>query len=75
MDKIKRILGVVWMLLGPATLIFLVYEAWQKIKANPVHDVYLPWMIIVIICIPIAMGMVLFGYFAWLGEYSREKIE
>jgi hypothetical protein len=73
MDKLKRILGIVWILLGPATLIFLVNEAWQKIQANPVHDVYLPWMIIVIICIPIAIGMVLFGYFALLGEYSGRK--
>ncbi|NUQ25771.1 MAG: hypothetical protein HUU34_17620 [Saprospiraceae bacterium] len=73
MDQLKRILGIVWMLLGPATLIFLINEAWQKIKANPVHDVYLPWMIIVIICIPIAIGMVLFGYFALLGEYSGRK--
>ncbi|MEX6689032.1 hypothetical protein QTN47_16105 [Danxiaibacter flavus] len=70
MNLLKRILGVVWMLIGPAAIAFLIYEAIQKISANPSQDVYLPWIIIITIFAPIAVGFVIFGYYSLNGEYE-----
>jgi ABC-type polysaccharide/polyol phosphate export permease len=71
MNTLKKILGVFWMALGPVTIAFLVYEAWRKIAANPVQDVYLPWVIIITIFTPIAIGLTIFGYYALKGEYDN----
>lgn len=70
MNLLKRILGIVWMLIGPAAIAFLIFEAAQKIKANPSQDVYLPWIIIITIFAPIAIGFVIFGYYSLKGEYE-----
>lgn len=70
MNAIKRILGLFWLLLGPLAIGFLIYEAWRKIAENPVQDVYLPWVIIIVIFTPIAAGLVIFGLYALKGEYD-----
>jgi fatty acid desaturase len=73
MDKVKRILGLMWMVLGPAIMTILVYSAFQNIGkgkgdiANP-----LPWAIIIFVFIPVAIGMTIFGWYAWKGEYDGE---
>jgi len=72
MNQIKRYLGIVWMLLGPSAILFLIYEAIQKIAAKPVQDVYLPWIIIITIFTPIAIGLVIFGWYAFRGEYDQQ---
>ncbi|WP_153800030.1 DUF6814 family protein [Foetidibacter luteolus] len=69
-NKIRRLLGLLWILTGPAAICFLIYEAAQKISANPVQDVYLPWVIIITIFTPIAIGFVIFGWYALKGEYD-----
>jgi len=71
MNNLKRMLGFLWMLIGPAAIIFLIYEAIKKIADNPVQDVYLPWIIIITIFTPIAIGFVIFGWYAVKGEYDR----
>jgi hypothetical protein len=71
MNSIKKILGFVWMLLGPAAVLFLLYEAYKRISEKPTQDVYLPWIIIIIIFTPIAIGLVIFGYYAMKGEYDE----
>ena len=71
MNNLKRILGFLWMLIGPAAIIFLIYEAIKKIAENPVQDVYLPWIIIITIFTPIAIGFVIFGWYAVKGEYDK----
>lgn len=70
MNKLKRILGIFWLLAGPAAIGLLIYEAWIKISHNPVQDVYLPWVIIITIFTPIAVGLMIFGYYALKGEYD-----
>ena len=73
MDQIKRILGLLWMALGPAIMVLLIYSAVQNIGkgkgdiANP-----LPWAIIIFVFIPVAIGMTIFGWYAWKGEYDGE---
>ena len=71
MNSIRKLLGFVWILLGPAAVLFLLYEAYNKISEKPTQDVYLPWIIIIIIFTPIAFGLVIFGYYAIKGEYDE----
>jgi ABC-type polysaccharide/polyol phosphate export permease len=70
MNAIKRLLGPFWMRLGPAAIVVLIYEAAKKIAEKPTQDVYLPWVIIITIFTPIAIGFVIFGYYAMKGEYD-----
>ncbi|BAV09299.1 hypothetical protein SAMN05421788_101739 [Filimonas lacunae] len=70
MNLVKRILGIFWLLAGPLAIFLLIWEAWRKIAANPVQDVYLPWIIIITIFTPIAVGLMIFGYYALKGEYD-----
>ena len=72
MNKLRRILGPVWIILGRAAVIFMVYEAIVKISEKPTQDVYLPWIIIITIFTPIAIGLEIFGYYSMIGEFDRE---
>ncbi|HXL56737.1 MAG TPA: hypothetical protein VN958_10795 [Chitinophagaceae bacterium] len=71
MNTVRRILGFVWILLGPAAVLFLLYEAYNRISEKPTQDVYLPWIIIITIFTPIAIGLIIFGYYAMKGEYDE----
>ena len=73
MNKLKRLLGPVWMLSGPAVIVMLSIEAAKKIAAKPVQEVYLPWVIIITIFTPIAIGLVIFGWYAFKGEYDKTE--
>jgi len=68
-------MGIIWIIAGPGAVIFLLYEAIRKISEKPTQDVYLPWIIIVTIFSPIAAGLVIFGIYAWKGEYSLDEEE
>ena len=70
-NGLKRLLGVVWMVLGIATGLYLVYfqavPLWQKGGNDLV-----PAIIYTFILAPfITVGMSLFGYFALRGEFDQ----
>jgi hypothetical protein len=74
MNSLKKILGFVWMILAPAIICFLVYEAYVKIgAAKPTEkaNVILQWAIILIIFTPISIGFFLFGKYASNNEYDQ----
>lgn len=73
MNAIKRILGLVWFLMGPAVLGFLVYEAIKKnaLPTSTSNDM-LQWGIIIGIFVPIAIGLMIFGYYSLKGAYDME---
>lgn len=71
MNTIKRYLGVLWMLLGPVAIIFLIYTALAEIAKNPVMDTKIQWGVFVVVFIPIAIGLMIFGYYAYRGEYDH----
>ena len=72
MNTVRKILGPLWILLGPAAVAFMAYEAYKKIAEKPTQDVYLPWIIIITIFTPIAIALVIFGIYALKGEYDRD---
>ncbi len=71
----KKILGLVWMILGPAALLFMVWQAWDKVSKAEAGiaqtNAALQWGIILLIFIPIVIGFVIFGKYALTGEYEK----
>lgn len=73
MNPVKRALGILWMALGPLFLFFLVKTGIEQISKNPTLDTSIQWGIFILIFIPIAIGLVIFGYYAYKGEYEAVK--
>lgn len=75
MNVLKKALGIVWILLGPASIIFMFMQAFEKVglAEEGVHktNTALQWGIILFIFIPISAGLVIFGYYALKGEYDQ----
>lgn len=71
MNQIKRIAGILWMILGPVAVFYLVKTALHEIQKKPVIDTKIQWGVFVIIFIPIAIGFVIFGWYAFKGEYNK----
>jgi hypothetical protein len=71
MNKLKRIFGIVWMLLGPLSIYYLIKTALSEISKKPVIDTKIQWGVFITIFIPIAFGLVIFGYYAFKGAYDH----
>ena len=73
MKHIKRIMGLVWMLIAPVGIFFLVKSAVHNISRGGTKDINqpVPWIIIISIFTPIAIGLMIFGYYALKGEYDK----
>ena len=74
MREVKKILGFVWMLMAPAIICFLMYEAYVKIgiaKPNEKANTILQWVIILTIFMPISIGFFIFGKYATANEYDH----
>lgn len=71
MNRIKRLAGIIWMVLGPLAIYYLVKTALAEIARNPLPDIKIQWAVFVIIFIPIVIGLVVFGWFAFRGEYDH----
>ena len=71
MNTIRKYAGIVWILLGPVSLYFLVKTALAEIEHKPLIDTKIQWAVFVIVFIPIAIGLVIFGYYALKNEYEE----
>jgi uncharacterized membrane protein YadS len=73
MNQLKRIMGLLWMLIAPVVIYFLVMGAVHNISETGTKDINkpVPWFIIIGIFTPIAIGLFIFGYYAFKGEYDR----
>ena len=74
MKQVKRFLGIIWMLTGPVVIFILVKMAIENIDPLGKSDINkpVPWIIIIAIFTPIAIGLMIFGWYAWKGEYDTE---
>ena len=74
MNSIKRLLGLLWMLIGIASIIILIIGAIININLHGTADINkpVPWIIIIAVFSPIAIGLIIFGWYAWKGEYNGE---
>jgi len=71
MNKLKRLLGYLWIVMGPLAIIFLIKTAMSEIAKKPVIDTKIQWGVFIAVFIPIAIGMVIFGFYATKGEYDQ----
>jgi hypothetical protein len=72
MQSLKRKLGIVWMVLGPAVFIILIISAIRNINLEAKTEISnpIPWIIIIAIFAPIAVGLCVFGWYCFKGEYD-----
>jgi purine-cytosine permease-like protein len=71
MNTIKKIAGVIWIALGPLAIYYLVTTAASEIRKKPVLDTKIQWIVFVIIFVPIALGIMIFGYYSIKGGYDQ----
>ena len=73
---LKKLLGIILMIMGPAAICILVYFAYQRLAlpAATLNDI-LQWSIIIGIFTPIAFGLCVFGWYAYRGEYQKNTTE
>jgi hypothetical protein len=71
MNSIKKYLGLVWIFLAIASYSILLKTTIEQINAKPTTDTIIQWSIFAIIFLPIAIGLVIFGWLAWKGAYEQ----
>ena len=73
MNSVKRILGYLWILIAVASIVILVVGAIRNIDLQGSADINkpVPWIIIIGIFTPIAIGLIIFGYYALKDEYKK----
>ena len=71
MNYIKKFAGIIWILLGPLAIYYLVNTALSEIEKKPVIDTKIQWAVFVIVFIPIAIGIIIFGWYALKGDYHH----
>ncbi|TAL40343.1 MAG: hypothetical protein EPN92_15080 [Chitinophagaceae bacterium] len=73
MNIIKRSLGIIWLFLAPVVIYFLVNGAVLHIDTAGKKDINNPviWIIIITIFTPIAIGLMIFGWYALKGNYDH----
>ncbi len=69
---VKKMMGVVWIIIAPVIIYFLVMGAIHNISSTGTKDINkpIPWIIIITIFTPIAAGLMVFGYYCVKGEYD-----
>ncbi len=75
MTQLKRIMGIIWIIAGPLMVITLLWMAVKNIDLSGSADINrpVPWIIIIGIFTPIAVGFSIFGWYAWKGEYEEDN--
>jgi uncharacterized Tic20 family protein len=73
MNAFKRYFALLLLLIAPFIIYELVNGAIQNIDAAGKKDINNPiiWIIIIAIFTPIAIGLVIFGWYAFRGEYDQ----
>ena len=77
MNKIKRLLGFLWMISAHVLVVFMILQANEKIS-NATEGIartntLLQWTIILVIFIPVCIGFFIFGKYAAAGEYDKQE--
>lgn len=75
MNAIKKWMGPVWMLAGPLAIYYLVKTAAAEISKKPVMNTKIQWGVFIVVFVPIAIGLVIFGWYAWKNEYDKLPVD
>ena len=73
MNLMKKILGVLWILLAIAAAYFCIFEfGLPKFLSDQQEDLVFGIIILFILTPLIVLGLGTFGYFSLMGEYDKE---
>ena len=75
MNPLKKILGILWAVAGPALIFLAVMQAANElgtVKPEKFQETLMFWVIIIMIFVPIMFGLSLFGLYAFKGEYDSK---
>jgi hypothetical protein len=74
MDAIKKILGIVWLLLAVVVAYFGFTDfGIPKVMSDKQEDHVFGWIILTILMPIIVGGLAVFGWYSLTGEYSADK--
>lgn len=74
MNVLKRILGILWIILSVAAAYFCIFEfGLPKLISDKQDDVVFGIIILFILTPLIVLGLGIFGYFSLIGEYDKRK--
>ncbi|MNQ23308.1 hypothetical protein D3C85_364690 [compost metagenome] len=74
MNTVKKILGVLWIILSIAAAYFCVFEfGLPKFLSDQQDDLVFGIIILFILTPLIVLGLGTFGYFSMIGEYDQKK--
>ena len=76
MNTLKRFSGFLWIALGALAIFLMARQAGAEIAAaaesnKAVLDTKMFWYVVLPVFTPIMLGLCLFGWYAWKGEYDR----
>jgi len=73
MAALKRYFGLILLLVAPFILYELINGAINNIDTAGKKDINNPviWIMIITIFAPIGLGLIIFGWYAFRGEYDR----
>ena len=72
MNTIKKILGIVWIVLALAMGYFLITFGGPKLTSGTQDGMVFGIIILFVLMPLIVLGLGVFGYYALLGEYTEE---
>lgn len=70
MNPVKKILGVVLILMSALSVYYVLTTAVSEISAGNPEEAVIFWPVIIAVFVPIAIGLALFGYYSVKGEYD-----
>ena len=74
MDGLKKILGIVWILVALVVAYFgITVMGIPKITSGKQEDLVFGIIILFVLVPIVSGGMAIFGYYSLIGEYSDEK--
>ncbi|SFI60220.1 hypothetical protein SAMN05421638_0204 [Kaistella treverensis] len=75
MDQLKKILGIVWMLLALVVAYYgLTMFGIPKVMSDKQEDNVFGWIILTVLMPIIVGGLGIFGWYSFTGEYADDKI-
>ncbi|KQK25942.1 MULTISPECIES: DUF6814 family protein [Chryseobacterium] len=74
MDGLKKILGIVWILIALAVAYFgITVMGIPKLASGKQEDLVFGIIILFVLVPIVSGGMAIFGYYSLIGEYSDDK--
>ena len=75
MEIIKKILGIVWIILAVLTAYFCIVQfGVPKLQTGHQEDLVFGLIIVFILTPIVSIGLGIFGFFALKGEYHEDKL-